>query len=141
MTNQEIKKHKGELVTITRGLNIAENDSLEQRLKNLYEGIKKLQKLADVVGACKYYGTALRDIDQLLSVVEGERPNAYRIDFLKQKYAACEDIYKEIYRNMHYTLQTEEMFNACVFAKWSCFWAFLASTVACIGVILTMFLN
>lgn len=141
MTNQEIKKHKGELVTITAGLNIAENEPLGQRLRKLYEGIKKLQSLADVVGACKYYGEALRDIDQILGVVKEKPSNAYEIDTLKQRFARCEDIYKEIYHNIHYTLQTEEMFNACVFAKWSCFCAAVAAIVACIGVILTMCLN
>jgi hypothetical protein len=47
----------------------------------------------------------------------------------------------EITRNIHIVLQTEEMFNACIFAKWSCFWAAVAATVACISVVITMCLN
>ena len=141
MKNREVKKHKEELRTITMGTNIQEDEPLVQRLKKLYEGIKKLQSLADVVGACKYYGEALRDIDQILGVVREKASNADEIDAPKQRFARCEDIYKEIYHNIHYTLQTEEMFNACVFAKWSCFCAAVAAIVACISVILTLCLN
>jgi len=46
-----------------------------------------------------------------------------------------------LFLNIHTYLQSEMMFNACVFAKWSCFWAAVAAIVACIGVILTMCLN
>jgi hypothetical protein len=135
MTNRQIKKHKEELRTITMGINIQENEPLDKRLKKLYEAIDKLQNLADVVNACKYYGTALRDISSILDVVKGREFNAYEIGTLKQRWAACEDIYKEIYRNIYYTLQTEMMFNACVSAKWSCRWAATAAIAAFISIV------
>lgn len=40
--------------------------------------------------------------------------------------------------SIHMVLQTETMLNACSFAKWSCFWAAIAATVACISVVLTL---
>jgi hypothetical protein len=43
----------------------------------------------------------------------------------------------KITRNIHITLQTEEMFNACIFAKWSCIYAAVAAIVACISIIIT----
>jgi hypothetical protein len=141
MTNRQIKKHKKELCTIIREINIPENEPLDERLKKLYKVIDKLQNLADVVDACKYYGTALRDINEILNVVKGKNFNAYAIDQLKQRCAACEDIYKEIYRNIDYTLQREMMFNACVSAKRSCFYAALAAIFAFISIVLTWYLS
>ena len=40
-------------------------------------------------------------------------------------------------RSIHMVLQTETMLNACGSAKWSCLWAAIAATVACISVVLT----
>lgn len=51
------------------------------------------------------------------------------------------DAINNIARNIHLTLQTEEMFNACVFAKRSCFWAAVAAIAACISIILAACLN
>jgi hypothetical protein len=47
----------------------------------------------------------------------------------------------DITRNIHITLQTEEMFNACVFAKLSCLFAAVAAIVACVSVVLSVCLN
>jgi hypothetical protein len=44
-------------------------------------------------------------------------------------------------KSLHTTIQTEMMIKACIYAKWSCFFAALAAIVACIGIILTMCLN
>jgi hypothetical protein len=123
MTNQEIEKYKKELATITKEINIAKNEPLGQRLKKLQEAVKKIQKLADDVSTYKYYQGQLPDDNDLGSC------------------SICEKIYKEIYHDIHCTLQTEEMFNACVSAKRSCRWAALAAIVACISVILTVCLN
>jgi hypothetical protein len=41
--------------------------------------------------------------------------------------------------NIHVVLQTEMMFNTCIFAKHSCFWAAIAAIAACISVILVLF--
>lgn len=123
MTNREIKKYKEELATITKEINIVKDEHTGQRLEKLREGVKKIQKLADSVGTYKYYQGQFQDDKDLVSC------------------NICESIYKEIYRNVHCALQTEEMFNACVFAKWSCLFAAIAAIVACIGVVITMCLN
>jgi hypothetical protein len=141
MTNQEIKKHKEELVTIKTGLNIVGTESLAQRLKKLGEGIKKLQNLADVVGAYKYLGRGLRDFDEMLTLAEQNQSAFQGTHLLIEKCEEYETICKKIHDNILYKLQTEEMFNACVFAKWSCLFAAVAAIVACISVILTMYLN
>lgn len=130
MTNQEIKKHKEELVKIRTGLNIAENDPLEQRLIKLVGGIKKLQKLADVVGAYKYFGTGLRDIDGLLTFAEKKQFPFQGTSILIEKCAEYETICNEIHDNIIYKLQTEMMFNACASAKWSCRWAAAAAILS-----------
>ena len=44
-------------------------------------------------------------------------------------------------KSLHTSIQTEMMIKACIYAKWSCFFAALAAIVACIGIILTMCLN
>jgi hypothetical protein len=36
-------------------------------------------------------------------------------------------------------LQTKMMLNACVSAKWSCFWAAIAAIASCISVLLVLF--
>lgn len=137
MTNREIKKHKVKLAAITAGLKITEDDLPTQRVKKLYQGIQELHSLADVVGACKYYGQALQGIEGILKVVGDKARTTTESEVIKTQLAKCEDIYRELHHNIHYTLQTEEMFNACVSAKWSCFYAAIAAIVACIGVFLT----
>jgi hypothetical protein len=139
MTNQEIKKHKEELVTIITGLKMVKNETGEQRLIRLGEGIKKLQNLADIVGACKYLGTGLRDIDEMITFAEKEQFPFQQTNILLEKCAGYETICKEIQDNILYKLQTEMMFNACVSAKWSCFFAAVAAVAACISVLLVLF--
>ena len=121
MINREIKKHKKNLATITKEINIAKGEPTVQRLEKLREAVKKIQKLADDVSAYKYYQGQLQDDNDLVSC------------------NICESVYKEICHNIYYTLQTEEMFNACVFAKWSCFCAAVAAIAAFISVVLVLF--
>ncbi|MCJ7730183.1 MAG: hypothetical protein MUO27_09950 [Sedimentisphaerales bacterium] len=49
------------------------------------------------------------------------------------------NIINEISSNIHIVLQTEMMFNACIFAKRSCFWAAIAAIASCISVLLVLF--
>ena len=133
MTNKEIKDYKQKFADIKKDVNIAEKEQLKERLKKLYEGIKQLQNLADVVRANKYLGTDLKAIDELVATIE---QNLYSECLFREKIALCEEIYKELCHNIYYALQTEEMFNACVSAKWSCFWAAVAAIAACIGAII-----
>ena len=138
MTNREIEKHKEDLVKITKKLDIAKNEPLAQWLEKLVGGIRELQYLADVVGAYKYHRAELRDIDRLLTEeMKKMESGSCTTDLYKRKCAACEDICNEIDHNIHYTLQTEEMFNACVSAKRSCFWAAVAATVAAVSAVAT----
>jgi hypothetical protein len=50
--------------------------------------------------------------------------------------ATTKNSINQVASNIHIVLQTELMFNACVFAKWSCFWAAVAAIAACISIIL-----
>jgi hypothetical protein len=137
MKTREIKKHKVKLAAITEGLNITKDALPTQRVNKLYQGIQELHSLADVVGACNYYGQALQGIEGILKVVGDEARTITEIDVIKTRLAKCEGIYRELHHNIHYTLQTEEMFNACVSAKWSCVFAAIAAIAACIGIFLT----
>jgi len=134
MTNKEIKDYKQKFADIQKDVNKAEKEQLKERLKKLYEGIKQLQSLADVVCATKYLGTDLKATDQLCATKE-QNLSPYESQF-RENIALCEEIYKELCHNIYYVLQTEEMFNACVSAKWSCFWAAVAAIAACISVLL-----
>jgi hypothetical protein len=132
MTNREIKKHKVKLAAITAGLKITKDDLPTQRIDKLYQGIQELHSLADAIGACKYYGQPLKNTD-----LKGREQIPGVVPIIKEQLATCEDIYRELHHNIHYTLQTEEMFNACVSAKLSCFFAAIAAIAACIGIFLT----
>lgn len=141
MTNQKIKKHKEELVAIITGLNIG-NEPMAQRLGKVVEVLKKLKNLADDVGACKYLDASLRDIDQLLSDKTTELLGINKGIADEQKCAKYENIYKEIIHNIHYTLQTEMMLNACISAeesanqsKKSCIWASVAAVTSLISAV------
>jgi hypothetical protein len=123
MTNREIKKHKEALAAITKEISITKDEPLGEPLKKLQEAVKKIQKLVNDVDTYKYSHGKLSGDKDLLS------PNI------------CEEIYKEMSHRIHCTLQTEEMFNACVYAKWSCLYAAIAAIVACISVILTVCLK
>jgi hypothetical protein len=132
MTNKEIKDYKQKFADIQKDVNIAEKELWKERLKKLYEGIKQLQNLADVVCATKYLGTDLKGIDELCAL----KQNSFNELWFREKIALCEKIYKELCHNIYYVLQTEEMFNACVSAKWSCFWAAIAATVSFVSLVL-----
>ena len=49
--------------------------------------------------------------------------------------------WREAVENAYRFLQTQMMLNACVSAKRSCFWAAIAAIAACVGVVLTWWLN
>jgi anaerobic ribonucleoside-triphosphate reductase len=136
MTNKQIKKHKQAFATIKKEVNIAEKEQLKERLKKLVEGIRKAQKLADDVCATKYLGTDLRHIDEFIATQD---QNTSTENLFREKIENNEIIYIELCRNIYYALQTEEMFNACVLAKWSCFCAAVSAVAACISVLLVLF--
>jgi hypothetical protein len=49
------------------------------------------------------------------------------------------NIINQTSQNVHIVLQTEMMFNACIFAQRSCFWAAIAAIASCISVLLVLF--
>jgi hypothetical protein len=53
--------------------------------------------------------------------------------------AGMDSIKDKCIKSLHTSIQTEMMIKSCNFAKWSCFWAFVAATVALVGTILTLF--
>jgi hypothetical protein len=136
MTNKEIKKYNQELAAINKEVNIGETMQLKERLERLCGGIKKLQNLADVVCATKYLGTALKFTEGQLKTASSTHSE---LCILPDNIDVCQRIYNELCHNIYCALQTEEMFNACVFAKWSCFCAAVAAIAACISVLLVLF--
>jgi hypothetical protein len=51
------------------------------------------------------------------------------------------DFINETIHNIHIVLQSEMMFNACIFAKRSCFWAAVAAVVSLVSVLMVLFLR
>ena len=97
------------------------NKTIEQKKQELYSILKK--------GCTKEVMNELRD---LANSINAPIPASYNDGHDMERI-------NDITRNIHITLQTEEMFNACVFAKWSCFWAAIAAIAACISVVLVLF--
>src|SRR4030042_1947938 len=128
MTNREIEKYKDELATILK--QVQYDKKQREYYLQLANGIKELERLADIINARKYIGVELNRIDSLMvEVKESKDPNFRNIE-LKHKCSAYEHIIKEISDNISYKLQTETMFNACVSAKRSCRWAAVAAIFA-----------
>ena len=139
MTNREIEKCKNECAAILKELWYEKGAKLDQHASKLVNGIKKLQKLSEVVNARKYMGTGLHDMDSI--VTQAGQMGGFGGVILRDKCEEYERICKEISDNILYKLQTEMMFNACVSAKWSCVYAALAAIAACISIGLTWWLN
>ena len=141
MTNREIKQHKDDLATILKELRYEEETKLGQHIQKLAHGVKKLQKLSEVIGARRYLGTGLGRMDAILACTEREAGEKYSGFDAKNESETYECICKEISDNILYKLQTEMMFNACVSAKWSCLCAAVAAIAACISIGLTWWLD
>jgi len=126
MTNEKIVKYEQELTELSKAVNelrtVEEGVKRHSDLKRLYQ---QLQTLAAKVGA------PLSSANILNTDIK-----------IGQSYSASvESQIGELINNIHNTLQTKMMLNACVFAKWSCLFAAVAAIVACISVILTMCLK
>jgi hypothetical protein len=113
MTNKEIKKMIQEVYEIQSELNINKQFDL---VKDFTQRVGALSPQQMV-----YFG-----------VVNGQLQNAMTYED-KKKYTS------ESIRNIYLMLHTEEMFNACVYAKRSCFWAAIAAIASCISVLLVLF--
>jgi hypothetical protein len=53
--------------------------------------------------------------------------------------AGLDSIKDKCINSLHAAVQTEMMFKACSYAKWSCFCAAVAAIVSCISVLLSLF--
>jgi len=136
MTNREIKKYKQRLAAIVVKFNelTVGSDTIEQQLKKGDSIVGEFHELAMDIGAPRLLGKKNRDLYQMFM-------DAFEKEVDRDKVVAIEEVGNLYYQDILYALQTEMMFNACVFAKWSCFCAAVAAIVACISVILTMCLN
>jgi hypothetical protein len=135
MTNKEIEKYKKKLAEINNEVN-KETPNEKERAGSIIRGLIKLQELADIVCAKKYFGADLKIIEQSIAKMYF---NSSDISYFKDKIVIYDNEYKELSHSIYYSLHTEEMFNACVYAKWSCFWAAIAAIAACISVLLVLF--
>lgn len=138
MTNKEIKKYRQKFSKIKNEVNITEKEPLNERLRILVEGIKKAQKLADDICAIKYLGTDLKLMEGFYA---SQKLSPVSEDQFRDKISIAEEIYQELCRSVYIELQTEEMFNACVSAKHSCFWAAIAAIAACISIFSALWLS
>ena len=133
MTNEEIIKYEQELTELSKSLNklrlVEDSGKKYPDLKSLYQ---RVQALAANVG------TPLSNAN-IMNIT---------INVTLAYAASLESVIGELINNIHNTLQTKMMLNACIssekscnLANWSCFFAAFAAIVACISVILTMCLN
>ena len=134
MTNKEIKEYKQKLSEIVAKFNepLVESETIEQELKKKDSTIGELADLAREIRSPLFIGIEIRDIRQLLE-------EAYKKKIDGDKLTAVGALFKISYQNILYSLQTEMMFNACISAKHSCFWAAVAAIVAFISVVLVLF--
>ncbi|PKL49666.1 MAG: hypothetical protein CVV39_02535 [Planctomycetes bacterium HGW-Planctomycetes-1] len=128
MTNKEIEKYNQELTECSKSLSelrmIGDSGKKHPDLKKLYQ---RVQTLATEVSAPLSNAS-------ILSIERTYGPSLSASIDLEGKIG-------ELINNIHNALQTKMMYNACIFAKWSCLFAAAAATIACISVILTMCLN
>jgi hypothetical protein len=133
-TNREIKKYKQRLAAIVRKFNEppVENETIEQQLGKKDSIVGDFQELAIEIDAPAHLGQEIRDLRQMLMEAFEKKSDG-------EKLAAIGAVGKLYYQNILYALQTEMMFNACVFAKRSCFWAAVAAIAACLSAALFLF--
>ena len=137
MTNRDIKKYMDERAVILKELCYERGTELKQYMLKLVDGIKKLQRLSEIVDARKYMGFGLSDMESMVRVAQSEQLNGGSHAY-KKKCDTYENICKEMSDNILYKLQTEMMFNACVSANRSCLFAAVAAIAACISAIFAM---
>ena len=117
MTEKENKKHERELTELKSCLNSLDSGDWNVRYKELRNIHSKMKSLASTVGASLILGADIlntTNIDQ---------------STIQNRCVVLEAFIGELINNIRYALQTKIMLNACVFAKWSCFWAAIAATL------------
>jgi len=134
MTNQEIKEYKQKLTEIVARFNepLVESGTITQELKRKDSIIGEFQDLARDIGSPAFLGIEIRDMHKMFEEAREKKND-------REMLATIEALGKIHYQNILYSLQTEMMFNACIFAKRSCFWAAVAAIVALISVVLVLF--
>ncbi len=136
MTTREIKKYKQRLNVIVAKFNELPlgSETIEQKLKKRDSIVAQFHKLAMDIGAIRLLGKKNRDLYQMFM-------EALEKKLDRDKLAVVEEVCKLYYQDILYALQTEMMFNACVFAKRSCFWAAAAATVSLVSLLLVLLLQ
>lgn len=94
----------------------------KQRISNIVEKVESLMALAKSIGA-------------------PIPPTSLPLSPPKLDLPSYDNFINEIVHNIHIVLQTETMFNACVFAKWSCICAAVASIAACVSIIVMLYIK
>jgi hypothetical protein len=127
MTNKEIKEIKQELYKI-------------QSEPEISKQLEPLKFLANKIGASIPLIYVSRPAPTtIIREIKNEPDEVSVVDTSKVCPLEDEPLVNEIIRNIHTVLQTEVMFNTCVLAKWSCFWAAIAAIASCISVLLVLF--
>jgi len=134
MTTREIKKYKQRKNVIVAKFNELGSETIEQELKKRDSIAGQFHKLAMDIGAIRLLGKENRDLHQMFM-------EALEKKLDRDKLAVVEEVCKLYYQDILYALQTEMMFNACAFAKWSCFWAAAAATVSLVSLLLVLLLQ
>jgi hypothetical protein len=88
--------------------------------------------------------TSVKKLKNILSEIENAPVSAgcTEIAHIMQKaespmpVAGMDSIKDKCIKSLHASIQTEMMIKSCVFAKWSCIWAAIASMSACISLLL-----
>jgi hypothetical protein len=95
---------------------------------------KEIEKIKQEVYEIQKVTDSRQQLEPIKAVAEriGARLPVHSSE--EQKHFISETIH-----NIHIVLQTEMMFNACIFAKRSCFWAAIAAIASCISVLLVLF--
>ena len=89
----------------------------------------------------------IKELRQIISEVENapvsisgkELENIIKKIGVSLPTAGMDSLKDKCVKSIHTALQTEMMIKACVSAKWSCFWAMVAATAACISVFLALY--
>lgn len=127
MTNIQLKKFEKNLTKYTKSLNELGTADYKARYESLLEIYSKLKSLASDVGASLILGANILNVD----AVSGTE--------YQSQCVRLEAFIGELINNIHCTLQTKMMLNACVLANHSCFWAAVAAIAGCISILLVLF--
>ncbi len=93
--------------------------------------------------------TSSKKLKEILSEIEkapisagcGELTDIMKKAGILTPTAGMDSLKDKCISSLHTAIQTEKMFESCVYAKWSCFCAAVAAIASCISVLLRLFLG